>query len=89
MPVPNPTSDPGGQTPKFTNAKLAQIVWNACPAGWKKDQVDANLHHLSLAAQARYYTSLGDIESDKTLLIKPIYRKEKRHTNAKTRTPLT
>jgi hypothetical protein len=38
------------------------LVRNACPAGWKKAQVHANLHHLSLAAQIRYYTGLGNIE---------------------------
>jgi hypothetical protein len=32
-PVPNPINDPGLQTPKFTDAKLARIVRNACPSG--------------------------------------------------------
>jgi hypothetical protein len=55
-PVPNPINDPGVQTQKFTDAELARIVRNACPAGWKKDQVYDNLSHLSLAAQTRYIT---------------------------------
>jgi hypothetical protein len=35
-PVPNPINDLGVQTPKFTDAELARIVRDACPAGWKK-----------------------------------------------------
>jgi hypothetical protein len=62
MPVPNPIKNPGVQTPKFTDAKLAHIVRNMCPVGWKKAQVHANLRHLSLAAQTCYYTGLGNIE---------------------------
>jgi hypothetical protein len=50
-PIPDPTNNPGVQTPKFTDAELARIVRNACPAGWKKTQVQANLRHLSLAAR--------------------------------------
>jgi hypothetical protein len=61
-PVPNPNNDPGVQTPKFRDAKLERIVRNVCPAGWKKVQVHANLHHLSLAAQTRYYTSSAGIK---------------------------
>jgi hypothetical protein len=61
-PVPNHIKNPGVQTPKFTDAELARIVRNACPASWKKAQVHANLHHLSLAAHTRYYTGLGNIE---------------------------
>jgi hypothetical protein len=61
-PVPNPINDPGVLTPKLTDAELARIVMNACPSGWKKAQVYANLRHLSLAAQTRYYTGLGNIE---------------------------
>jgi hypothetical protein len=49
-PVPDPTNNPGVQTPKFTDAEWAQIVRNACPASWKKAQVQANLRHLNLAA---------------------------------------
>jgi hypothetical protein len=47
---------------KFTDAELARIVRNACPASWKKAQVHTNLHHLSLAAQTRFYTGLVNIE---------------------------
>jgi len=61
-PIPDPTNNPGTQTPKFTDAELARIVRNACPAGWKKAQVQANLRHLSLAAQTRYYTGLKSVE---------------------------
>jgi hypothetical protein len=61
-PVPNPVSNPGIQTPKFTDAELAQIVRNACPIGWKKAQVQANLRYLSLAVQSRYYTRLKSVE---------------------------
>jgi hypothetical protein len=61
-PVPNPISNPGLQTPKFTDAELSRIVRNACPAGWKKAQVHANLRHLSLAAQTRYYIGLDNTE---------------------------
>jgi hypothetical protein len=50
------------QTPKFTDAELARINRNACLAGWKKAQVQANLRHLSLAAQTRYYTGLKNVE---------------------------
>jgi hypothetical protein len=49
-PVTNPVSNPGIQTPKSTDAELARIVRNTCPAGWKKSQVQANLHCLSLAS---------------------------------------
>ena len=41
---------------------MAQIVQNACPAGWSKTQVQANLHRLNLAAQTRYYTGLKSVE---------------------------
>jgi hypothetical protein len=62
-PVPNPINNLEVQTPKFTDSELARIVTNVCPAaGWKKAQIHANLHHLSLAAQTRYYTGLGNIE---------------------------
>jgi hypothetical protein len=61
-PIPDPINSPGIQTPKFTDAELARIVRNACPAGWKKAQVQANLRHLSLAAQTRYYTGLRSVE---------------------------
>jgi hypothetical protein len=44
-------SHPGVQTQKFTGAKLARIIMNACPAGWKEAQVDVNLRHHSLAIQ--------------------------------------
>jgi hypothetical protein len=72
-PAPNPVSNPGVQTPKFTDAELARIVRNACPAGWKKAQVQANLRHLSLAAQTRYYTGLKSVEPNdqSTNQIKP------------------
>jgi hypothetical protein len=50
------------QTPKFTDAELAQIVRNACPASWKKAQLQANLKHLNLAAQTRFYTGLTNVE---------------------------
>jgi hypothetical protein len=67
-PIPDPINSPGIQTPKFTDAELAQIVRNACPAGWKKAQVQANLRHLSLVAQTRYYTGLRSVEpSDSTV----------------------
>jgi hypothetical protein len=46
-PVPDPTNSPGVQTPKFSDAELAWIVQKACPAEWKKAQVQANLRHLS------------------------------------------
>ena len=62
-PVPDPINHPGVQTPKFTDAELSRIVRNACPSGWKKVQVQANLRHLSLAAQTRYYTGLKSVES--------------------------
>jgi hypothetical protein len=62
-PVPDPINHPGVQTPKFTDAELSRIVRNACPSGWKKVQVQANLCHLSLAAQTRYYTGLKSVES--------------------------
>jgi hypothetical protein len=61
-PVPNPINDLGVQTSKFTDDELARIFWNACPSGWKKAQVHANLRLLSLAAQTRSYTSLVNIE---------------------------
>ena len=61
-PIPDPTNNPDTQTPKFTDAELARIVRNACPAGWKKAQVQANIHHLNLAAQTRYYTGLKSVE---------------------------
>ena len=61
-PIPDPTNNPGKQTPKFTDAELARIVRNACPAGWKKAQVQANLCHLSLAAQTEYYTGLKSVD---------------------------
>ena len=57
-PIPDPINSPGIQTPKFTDAELARIVRNSCPARWKKAQVQANLRHLSLAAQTRYYTGI-------------------------------
>jgi hypothetical protein len=38
-PFPNLINDPGVQTPKFTDAELASIIKNACPAAWKKAQV--------------------------------------------------
>jgi hypothetical protein len=60
--VPDPANNPGVQTPKFTDAELARIVRNACLAGWKKAQVQANLRHLILAAQTRYYTGLKNVE---------------------------
>ena len=63
-PVPDPTNNPGIQTPKFTDAELSRIVRNACPTGWKKAQIQANLRHLSLAAQTRYYTGLKSVEPD-------------------------
>jgi hypothetical protein len=68
-PIPYPINSPGIQTPKFTDAKLARIVRNACPAGWKEAQVQANLRHLSLDAQTRYYTGLKSVEpNDSTSL---------------------
>jgi hypothetical protein len=48
--------------PKFTDAKLSRIVRNACPTGWKKAQFQANLRHLSLAAQTRYYIGLKSVK---------------------------
>jgi hypothetical protein len=36
---------------RFVDAELARIVGNACPAGSKKAQGQANLRHLSLFAQ--------------------------------------
>ena len=69
-PIPDPTNNPGVQTPKFTDAELARIVRNACPAGWKKAQVQANLRHLNLAAQTRYYTGLKNVEPSE----QPTYR---------------
>jgi hypothetical protein len=66
-PIPNPITSPGIQTPNFTDAELARIVRNACLVGWKKAQVQANLRHLSLAAQTRYYTGLKSVKpSDPT-----------------------
>jgi hypothetical protein len=56
-PVPNPTN-----SSKFLDAELAQIMKNACPAEWKKAKVQANLQHLSLATQTRYYTGLKIVE---------------------------
>jgi hypothetical protein len=35
-PIPDPTNNPGKQTPKFTDAKLSRIVQNACPQGEKR-----------------------------------------------------
>ena len=60
--VPDPINNPGIQTPKFTDAELSRIVRNACPASWRKTQVQANLHHLNLTAQTRYYTGLKSVE---------------------------
>jgi hypothetical protein len=50
MPIPNSISDPGDQIPKFTDAELAHIFQNACPAGRKTAQLHANLRHRNLAA---------------------------------------
>jgi hypothetical protein len=61
-PISDPISNPNVQTPKFTDTELARIVCNACPAGWKKAQVQANLRHWSLTAQTRYYTRLKSVE---------------------------
>ena len=61
-PIPDSINNPSVQTPKFTDAELARIVRNACPAGWKKAQVQASLRHLNLAAQTRYYTGLKSVE---------------------------
>ena len=63
-PVPDPNSSPSVQTPKFTNAELSRIVQNGCPTGWKKAQIQTNLHHLILTAQARYYTGLKSVKPD-------------------------
>jgi hypothetical protein len=41
---------------------LARIVQTACPSSWKKSQVQANMGHLSLVAQTRYYTGLKSVE---------------------------
>jgi hypothetical protein len=71
-PVPNPINDPGVQTPKCTDAELAHIVRNACPAGWEKAQVHANLHYLSLAAQTI-------LSRTKMPLIETKFKKPKRH----------
>jgi hypothetical protein len=83
MPAPIPINDPGVQTPK------TRIVRNACPSGWKKAQVHANLRHLSLAAQNRYYTSLGNVEPNENASHQKKFKKPKRHTNAKAKTPFT
>jgi hypothetical protein len=45
-----------------SDTELSQIIRNAFLTGWKKAQVQANLHHLSLAAQTRYDTGLKSEE---------------------------
>jgi hypothetical protein len=87
--VQDPINDPGVQTPKFINAELARIVRNACPSGWKKAQIHGNLRHLSLAAQTRYYTGLGNIEPNENASHRNKIQETNRHTNVKANTPLT
>jgi hypothetical protein len=59
--LPDSINSPGVQTLKFTDADLAQIVISS---GWKEAQVQANLRHLSLAAQMRYYTGLKSVKPE-------------------------
>ena len=72
-PISNPINNPGIQKPKYNNTKLSRIVQNECSTRQKKAQVQAILHHLSLLAQTRYYTSLKNVEqSNKVTMTKKL-----------------